>query len=136
MPKLSEIYKSKELTLPYSKTKATVKWEYSANEQMDIRQAKEGLELMVAMAAGAILKWEFQDEDGSPLVINKENIQKIPGADLAGIMSFVLKRAKEEKAGQEDPFAELASEIDTEVVTPTDNNPEAIEEIVAAEEIK
>lgn len=104
MPKISEAYSTKKISLPsYKDSELDIKTAISVEKVIELEAMKEDekdLVKILRVVIELIVSWNFETEEGKPLEITVENLKKFPSVDLQYLSEEITKIVKKKQAGK------------------------------------
>lgn len=88
---LKNTIKTEKIELPsFPGSEVEVKSELLVEEVMQVREEEDEMGQAMKFLEMAIVKWNFDDEEGRPLPVNKENLGKLPAKDFEKLVSHIV----------------------------------------------
>jgi len=97
MPKLSELSKTKTITLPDSNIKVVVLIKRTFQSEMDVLDIESATERGYFGVMSIAKSWDLTDDDGNVLPITRENLGKLSKDDGNVLLNYALTAFTEEK---------------------------------------
>ncbi len=89
MPKISDVIKTEEITLPYSGAKVQCVKALTVMQQNEIQAETDNLKSGLLILRAVIKSWDFVDDEGKELPVTLESVGSIPDEDAA----FIIRHA-------------------------------------------
>ena len=93
--KLSDLIKTVEIKIPDTDLVITLKTELSWFEQLESREIKGTLEKGKYLTCALLVDWNLEDDEGIPIPITKETIERLPADVLMPITKKITSIANE-----------------------------------------